>query len=116
LRPVETITSHILVVRGKKVMPDADLAELYGVPTKRFNEQVKRNIERLPDDFMFHISAEEFVALKSQFATSKVGRGGRRYLPYVFTEHSALLCRHRTSIALCHRSFRLRDACVRATS
>lgn len=92
--PLDVITSNICIVRGQKVLLDSHLAELYGVTTKRFNEQVKRNLERFPDDFMFQIDAREFDALRSQFATSKnqsAGRGGRRYLPYAFTEHGAIM-------------------------
>ncbi|MHB8723516.1 MAG: ORF6N domain-containing protein [Steroidobacteraceae bacterium] len=92
LVPVENITRSILVLRGHRVILDADLAALYGVPTKRLNEQVRRNAERFPEDFTFQLTAEEAAALRSQFATSKTptGRGGRRYLPYVFTEHGAI--------------------------
>ena len=72
-------------------MLDSDLAELYDVPTRRLNEQVKRNIERFPDDFMFQLTTDEFESLRSQIATSKSGRGGRRYLPNVFTEHGAIM-------------------------
>lgn len=90
--PLETITQRILVLRGLKVLLDSDLAALYGVPTKRFNEQVKRNLERFPADFMFQLTEEEFAALRSQFATLKTGRGQhRKYLPYVFTEHGAIM-------------------------
>lgn len=71
-------------------MLDSDLAELYGVVTKRLNEQVRRNIERFPEDFMFQLSESEFEILRSQIATSKK-RGGRQYLPYVFTEHGVLM-------------------------
>jgi hypothetical protein len=67
-------------------MLDSDLARLYGVTTKRLNEQVRRNASRFPADFMFQLDEEEAASLRSQFATSKEGRGGRRYLPYVFTE------------------------------
>jgi len=67
-------------------MLDADLAGLYGVTTKRLNERVRRNRSRFPDDFMFQLTAEEFLSLRSQIATSKQGRGGRRYAPLVFTE------------------------------
>jgi hypothetical protein len=84
--PVE---SRIFVLRSQKVILDSDLAGLYGVPVKRLNEQVKRNQERFPPDFMFQISAEEQQSLRSQNATSK--RGGRRYLPYAFTEHGAIM-------------------------
>jgi hypothetical protein len=86
---VEQIESRIFIVRGQKVMLDADLAELYGVETRRLNEQVSRNSERFPEDFMFQLTAEEFTNLKSQFATSSWG--GRRKLPYVFTEHGAIM-------------------------
>jgi hypothetical protein len=72
-------------------MLDRDLADLYGVPTKRLNEQVRRNLERFPPDFMFQLSVEETSTLRSQIATSKTGRGGRRYLPYAFTEHGAIM-------------------------
>jgi hypothetical protein len=74
-------------------MLDADLATLYGVSTKRLNEQLRRNLDRFPADFMFQLSGEEYAALRSQIATSKPisgGRGGRRYLPNVFTEHGAI--------------------------
>ena len=92
LLPLETITHHILVLRGQKVLLDTDLATLYDVPTKRFNEQVRRNLERFPADFMFQLSAEEWAALRSQFATLKPGRGlHRKYLPYAFTEHGAIM-------------------------
>src|SRR3979411_3413218 len=88
VRPVE---SRILILRGHKVILDSDLAELYGVPAKRLNEQVKRNAERFPADFMFQLSAREHGFLRSQIATSKKGRGGRRYPPYAFTEHGAIM-------------------------
>ena len=79
----EHIAHHILVVRGQRVLVDSDLAELYGVSTKRLNEQVRRNAERFPEDFMFQLTATEVARLRSQFATSNVsrGRGGRRYAP-----------------------------------
>ena len=80
------IKSKIYSIRGKEVMLDSDLAELYEVSAKRLNEQVKRNIERFPDDFMFQLTEEEYENLKSQIATSSSKHGGRRYLPYVFTE------------------------------
>jgi hypothetical protein len=72
-------------------MLDSDLAALYGVTTFRLNEQVKRNRERFPRDFMFRLNKEEYQLLISQIATSKKGRGGRRFLPYVFTEHGAIM-------------------------
>jgi phage regulator Rha-like protein len=86
-----SVESRILVLREQKVILDSDLAELYGVPVKRLNEQVKRNQERFPPDFMFRLNAEESDALRSQTATSKTGRGGRRYAPYAFTEHGAIM-------------------------
>ena len=70
---------------------DTDLAALYCVPVKRLNEQVKRNRDRFPADFMFQLTRKEAVLLRSQFATSKDARGGRRYLPYAFTEHGAVM-------------------------
>ena len=92
LLPLETITHHILLLRGQKVLLDADLATLYDVPTKRFNEQVRRNLERFPADFMFQLTEEEWAALRSQFATLKPRRGQhRKYLPYAFTEHGAIM-------------------------
>ena len=89
--PVEAIERKILLIRGRKVMLDSDLAKLYGVPTFRFNEQVRRNLKRFPEDFMFQLTKDEHRSLISQFAISKIGRGGRRFLPYVFTEHGALM-------------------------
>jgi replication fork clamp-binding protein CrfC len=84
--PAPLIESRIYVIRGHKVLLDQDLALLYEVPTKRLNEAVSRNKERFPEDFMFRLSPEEEESLRSQFATSNEGRGGRRYLPYAFTE------------------------------
>jgi phage regulator Rha-like protein len=89
--PVFSVESRILLLRHQKVILDTDLAELYGVPVKRLNEQVRRNQERFPADFMFRLGAKEEQALRSQFATSKKGRGGRRYAPYAFTEHGAIM-------------------------
>jgi len=83
--PMERVENRILTIRGHRVMLDADLAELYGVPTKRLNEAVRRNAARFPEDFMFQLTVDEAETLRSQFATSN-GRGGRRYIPYVFTE------------------------------
>ena len=84
------IHSLIRHVRGFKVILDSDLAAIYGVPTSRFNEAVRRNIDKFPSDFLFQLSKEEFQSLTSQFAISKPGRGGRRTLPWAFTEHGAL--------------------------
>jgi hypothetical protein len=90
--PVELIARRICLIRGQRVMLDASLAELYQVPTFRLNEAVKRNIERFPDDFMFQLSGEEAQSLTSQAAMSKpVGRGGRRTVPYAFTEHGVAM-------------------------
>ena len=107
-RPVH-VESLIVSVREQKLILDADLAELYGVDTKRLNEQVKRNSDRFPADFVFQISAKELAGLKSQFATSNPQpspnqydgalrsqfatskRGGRRSRPYAFTEHGAVV-------------------------
>jgi len=84
------VESLILSIRGRRVILDSDLAQLYGVTTARLNEQVRRNPDRFPPDFMFPLSRQEFAALISQNATSK-GRGGRRKLPNVFTEHGAIM-------------------------
>ena len=81
--------SKIYFLRGQKVMIDEDLAEMYGVETRRLNEQVKRNVDRFPDDFMFQLTEKEYENLKSQNATSSWG--GRRTLPYAFTEHGVLM-------------------------
>lgn len=96
LVPVEIIAGKILDIRGRKVMLDKDLAYIYGVSTKRLNEQVRRNLKRFPEDFMFQLTKEEYLrcrngtsSLRSQIATSK--RGGRRYLPYVFTEQGVAM-------------------------
>lgn len=86
LIPSEVVESKIYFIRGKKVMVDRDLAELYGVPTKSLNLAVKRNFERFPVDFMFQLNSQESEVLRFQFETSKKGSGGRRYLPYVFTQ------------------------------
>ena len=83
---------RIFAARGKRVILDADLAELYGVPTKRLNQQVRRNLDRFPPDFAFVLSREEWDSLRLQIATLKSGRGGhRKFLPYAFTEHGALM-------------------------
>lgn len=88
----ERITRSIHTFRGQRVLLDAELATLYGVATKRLNEQVRRNSERFPPDFLFQLSAAEAETLRSQIATSKsTRRGGRRYLPYAFTEHGAIM-------------------------
>jgi len=102
---VQLIERRIYLIRGNRVMIDFDLAELYEVPTKRFNQQVRRNLKRFPEDFMFRLTKDEAEALRSQFATSKpsgdplrsqfatskTGRGGRRYLPYAFAEQGVAM-------------------------
>jgi hypothetical protein len=85
IAPIEIIEQKILLIRGQKVMLDSVLATLYGVTTKRLNEQVRRNLRRFPADFMYQLSKEEFESLRSHFATSS-SWGGRRTRPYVFTE------------------------------
>lgn len=87
----EGIESMVRLIRGQKVIFDADLARIYGVPPKRLNEQVKRNAGRFPADFMFQLTAKEFVVLRSQIATSSSGHGGRRHLPHAFTETGAIM-------------------------
>ncbi len=87
--PDTVVINKIHFIRGNKVMLDSDLADLYGEETRRLNEQIKRNIERFPSDFMFQLTENEFENLKSQFATSSWG--GRRKLPYVFTEYGVLM-------------------------
>jgi len=96
----ERVERKILLIRGQRVMLDSDLAELYCVQTKFLNRAVRRNLERFPEDFMFQLTQGEFEALRfhsgtsnlrSQIATPKAGRGGRRYRPYAFTEHGAVM-------------------------
>lgn len=88
---VVRVESRILVLRGQKVILDSDLAELYGVPVRQLNQAVKRNRERFPADFMFQATAREHESLRSQIVISHEGRGGRRYPPYAFTEHGAIM-------------------------
>lgn len=92
LIPVERIAAQIYVIRGLSVMLDSDLAGLYGVTTKALNQQVTRNMTRFPEDFAFHLTREEFTALRSQIVTLKTGRGQHpKYSPRVFTEHGILM-------------------------
>jgi phage regulator Rha-like protein len=88
---LKVIENKIYVIRGKKVMLDRDLAALYEVETKVLNQAVKRNFSRFPEDFMFQLTSEEAEALRSQFVTSNIGRGGRRYFPYAFTENGVAM-------------------------
>lgn len=83
---VQIVERKIYLIRGHKVMIDVDLAELYGVPTRTLNQQIQRNSKRFPEDFMFRLNKEEAENLRSQFVTSRSGRGGRRTTPYAFTE------------------------------
>ena len=85
----EALAGRIVVIRGQRVLLDSDLAALYEVETKKFNQQIKRNLTRFPQDFMFRLTDDEFESLRSQNVTSK--RGGRRYLPLAFTEHGAIM-------------------------
>jgi hypothetical protein len=89
--PEFAVESRILFLRQQRVILDADLAELYGVPVKVLNQQIKRNRERFPSDFVFQITAKDYEGLRSQIVTSKKSRGGRRYMPYAFTEHGAIM-------------------------
>ena len=89
---VDAIAGRIALLRGQRVIVDSDLAALYDIPTKRRNEQVQRNADRFPADFMFQITQEEWDALRSQIATLKTGHGQHpKYLPYAFTEHGAIM-------------------------
>lgn len=89
-RVIEAVENAIHLIRGQRVMLDSDLARIYSVPTKRLNEQLRRNLERFPLDFAFQLTREEFTNLKSQIATSSF-HGGKRKLPWVFTEHGAVM-------------------------
>jgi len=87
---LQKIAPLIHEIRGERIILDADLARIYGVTTKRLNEQVRRNADRFPDDFAFELSKEEWETLRSQSVTSS-SYGGRRYLPHAFTEHGAIM-------------------------
>jgi ORF6N domain len=104
LIPLPAIQQRILVVRERNVMLDEDLAGLYGVETRRLIEQVKRNIDRFPSDFIFQLTRDEAAALRSQSAISSDGHGGRRYAPYVFTEQGVAMLsgvlRSKTAVAV----------------
>lgn len=89
--PIDLVSQRIVLIRGQKILLDSDLAQLYGVETRRLNEQVRRNPNRFPPDFMFQLDDDEYASLISQIATSKSARGGRRKLPLAFTEHGALM-------------------------
>jgi ORF6N domain-containing protein len=91
LIPDEIIVNKIYYIRGQKIMLASDLAELYNIETRVLNQSVNRNLKRFPPDFMFQLSENEYSSLTSQFVMSKKGRGGRRVLPFVFTEHGVLM-------------------------
>ena len=109
--PQEIIEHKILMIRGHKVMLDSDLAILYGVTTFNFNKAVKRNLSRFPEDFIFQLSAEEFKSLRFQIGISKKGRGGRRYLPYAFTEQGVAML---SSVLRSERAIQVNIAIMRA--
>jgi hypothetical protein len=107
--PIERITRAILLIRGQKVIPDTDLAELYDVETKALNRAVKRNIERFPPDFIFELTKVEAERLRRQSGTSK--RGGRRYRPYAFTEQGVAML---SSVLHSERAVRVNIEIMRA--
>lgn len=110
--PVELIEKAILLIRSQKVMLDHDLAELYGVTTFNLNKAVKRNLNRFPEDFMFQLTREEMEALRFQTGISKPsGRGGRRYLPYAFTEQGVAML---SSVLRSERAVQVNIAIMRA--
>ena len=108
---MEAVKCRIYLIRGQKVLLDSDLAELYGVETRRLNEQVNRNKARFPEDFMFRLNDQEFTGLISQFATSKSGRGGRRKLPCAFTEQGIAML---SSVLNSERAVQVNIAIMRA--
>lgn len=108
---VNLIGRRICLIRGRKVIVDSDLAELYRVPTFRPNEAVKRNWKRFPEDFMFRLTKEEAASLTSQFAMSNTGRGGRRTLQYVLTEHGVAML---SSVLNSERAVQMKILIVRA--
>jgi hypothetical protein len=112
LIPTERVVKSILLVRGQKVLLDSDLAAMYGVSTGRLNQQVQRNLERFPEDFMFRLSAEEAELLRSQFAILKTGRGQhRKYAPRVFTEQGVAML---SSVLKSKRAVQVNIAIMRA--
>jgi phage regulator Rha-like protein len=111
LIPVEIIESKIYLIRGHKVMLDSELAELYEVETKVLIQAVKRNVQRFPEDFMFQLNDREFMNLRSQTVTSSSGHGGRRYIPYVFTEQGVAML---SSVLNSERAVQVNIAIIRA--
>lgn len=108
--PVPLIETRIFLIRGQKVLLDSDLALLYGVETRALNQAVRRNLERFPGDFMFQLTREEEEGLRSQIVTSNEGRGGRRYLPYAFTEQGIAML---SSVLKSKRSIEVNIAIMR---
>ena len=108
--PVQLIERRIFAIRGQKVMIDSDLADLYEVPTKAMNQAVRRNLQRFPDDFMIQLTPKEAESLRSQFVTSNEGRGGRRYLPYAFTEQGVAML---SSVLSSERAVQVNIAIIR---
>ncbi len=108
---IASIEKRIYLIRGQRVMLDSDLAELYRTPTHRLNEQLKRNLNRFPKDFMFQLNQKETGSLTSQFAISKAGRGGRRTLPYAFTEQGVAML---SSVLSSDRAVQVNIAIMRA--
>jgi hypothetical protein len=111
LVPVERVERLIHLARGEKVLLDADLAKLYEVETKALNRAVRRNRSRFPPDFMFQLTVEEAANLRYQIGTSKAGRGGRRYLPYAFTEQGVAML---SSVLRSERAVQVNVAIMRA--
>jgi phage regulator Rha-like protein len=105
------INRRIYLVRGREVMLDSDLAELYQIETFNLNKAVKRNQGRFPGDFMFQLSKDELISLRFQFGISKTGRGGRRYLPYAFTEHGVAML---SSVLKSERAIQMNIFIIRA--
>jgi len=111
LIPVEQVEKLIHLARGEKVLLDSDLAMLYGVETKALNRAVKRNLSRFPSDFMFQLTAEEAANLRCQIGTSSTDYGGRRYLPYAFTEQGVAML---SSVLRSERAVQVNVAIMRA--
>ena len=109
--PAELIERRIYLVRGQKVMLDSDLAGQYQVLTKNLNRAVSRNLDRFPEDFMFRLTPEEAESLRFQSETSNVSRGGRRYLPHVFTEHGVAML---ASVLISKRAAQMNIVIIRA--
>ncbi|MEE8422952.1 MAG: ORF6N domain-containing protein [Thermodesulfobacteriota bacterium] len=111
LVPIETIQTKIILIRGDKVLLDRDLAELYGVETKRLKQTVRRNMERFPEDFMFELSEQEFTVWRTQFVTSNTDKMGLRYRPMAFTEHGVAML---SSVLRSNRAVQVNIAIMRA--